>query len=271
MFGIVRILVIISNFLVFTHCKRSDEEALVEQLLDRYDDATESESPKNININIKLRSVQDIGEKSQFLTSSVYFQFKWIDSKLSWTESNLKQVFIRHSYIWFPEFWVGNDLLEIPPNLMVNVRKNGTISAFLFFPSIITQCNVSPFYFPFDKQKCSIKIQYIDKTNLTSSIIDQKDNLEIENSVWKINDSNVQINNDMNGVELFKGKKVQEVLFSMTLKRKSFHFVLSHIFPLILLNVMLLFMFTFSSRLRLGLGKYFFGNFVNNLLKNNKK
>jgi len=246
-----------------------EEEKLTTQLLTNYQRSVKSKSLQNIQADLKLESIQELDESAGSLTSSVYLLAKWSDDRLTWNQNqvNLSQILIDVNQIWFPSFWIMNDAsnngkTQVPLNLKTNLFSNGSVSAFFYLSPLTTKCKFEPFYYPYDSQNCSIKIRNLDNLNVTSSVINQQELLKIEHNIWTILKSKVEIFSEPIGVEsvFSSSSPSQDIRFSVLLKRRSFYFVLSHIFPLILLNILVLFMFAFPTNLRLALGKH---NFIN--------
>ena len=216
------ILVTILNYLVIILAERNEDEAsLIKQLLANYHISVKPNSLQTISFNLKLNHIHDLDENDQYLTSSAYLVVKWTDDRLSWnqTQSNLSKVFIKLNKIWSPNFWIANGIMETPLNLMASVSKSGSVSTFINLPSLKTECKLSTFYFPFDKQFCFIKIHNLDNINLTSLIINQKNEWKIEHPIWKIIDAKVEIKSNLIGMESLVFESLQEIAFNFTLKR----------------------------------------------------
>jgi hypothetical protein len=250
-----------------SHGDNSDEvEKLTTQLLTNYRRSVKPNTLQKIQVDLKLESIQELDESSGSLTSSVYLLAKWSDDRLTWNQNqvNLSQILIEVNQIWFPSFWIMNDAsnngkTQVPLNLMTNLFSNGSVSAFFYLSPLTTKCKFEPFYYPYDTQNCSIKIRNLDNLNVTSSVINQQELLKLEHNIWNILNSKIEIYSEPIGVESVFSSS-QDIKLSLLLKRRSFYFVLSHIFPLILLNILVLFMFAFPNNLRLGLGKHTFIN-----------
>ncbi|XP_063797836.1 5-hydroxytryptamine receptor 3A-like [Pseudophryne corroboree] len=99
-------------------------------------------------------------EKSQVLTTYIWYNQSWVDEFLTWDPSdfdNVTVISIPTRRVWEPDIMIIEfvDAGKSPEVAYVYVNNKGRI--FNNKPmKIVTSCNLDVYYFPFDHQNCSI-------------------------------------------------------------------------------------------------------------------
>ncbi|THD24715.1 Neuronal acetylcholine receptor subunit alpha-2 [Fasciola hepatica] len=116
----------------------------------------------NVEFGLELLRILDLDEMDQVLTTSVRMLYRWKDYNFLWDPvdfDGIRFVTIPSDYIWLPDIALYNyadERLEERRSCDVRIHSDGTV---IWSPMAIfkSTCAVDIKYFPFDKQKCSLK------------------------------------------------------------------------------------------------------------------
>ncbi|XP_035702105.1 neuronal acetylcholine receptor subunit alpha-7 isoform X1 [Folsomia candida] len=143
-----------------------NERRLLHHLLDKYNTlerpvANESD-PLQLSFGLTLMQIIDVDEKNQLLITMIWLKMEWLDTNLSWNESefgNISDLRIPPHRIWKPDVLMYNSADEgfdgtYATNVVV--KSNGSCS---YIPPGIfkSTCKIDITWFPFDEQKCEMK------------------------------------------------------------------------------------------------------------------
>ncbi|XP_078000397.1 neuronal acetylcholine receptor subunit beta-3-like [Glandiceps talaboti] len=147
--------------------RRSNERKLSDELLnDAYQKNIRPVKDENervvVTVDIGLRNVLELDEKTQILKTLVYTALFWNDEFLRWNASDfggLESTTLPAKKIWIPDLTVFNSISSEQPFIIqetssVIVHYDGNVT-FSWKPSpATTTCRVDVYAFPRDTQKC---------------------------------------------------------------------------------------------------------------------
>ena len=161
----------------------------------------DSHHPLQVNVKLYVMALQGLDDKSQVLTSSVFWYFTWKDEIFKWDQyleyKNIPRRTVKVSDVWVTEIYIVNDVRDMrirstgENKEYVIVRSNGYMT---WFPAkeLQTSCAVDVSKYPFDTQACSItmKAWYHDNKsfflNTIGSGIEISQVHFVENGEWEI-------------------------------------------------------------------------------------
>lgn len=204
-----------------------------------------SSMPITVEISLILRRVYDLEEKQNTLHSSTEIEMTWMDDFLSWNATEMggiQAILVPTKKIWTPNICVKNDVSDkncFSTHSIVQIESNGKVN-WWFIQELKTKCDVDISRYPFDHQKCAIKIGslYFSDQEVLLKIVDTRTNSTsssacgfVSNDEWDLlenfNDE-IRISCD--------GMKFTVLNFEFDLKRRvSFH-VNNIIIPLFILT-----------------------------------
>ncbi|KAK3097591.1 hypothetical protein FSP39_011217 [Pinctada imbricata] len=208
----------------------------------RYSQAVE------VYLSIELHSIHALDEKQQTLQTSVWLKTTWKDDNVTWNKFQFGSVdsfLLPANEIWIPDMCITNELnddkcMKIGENDKVSVNSDGQIYLWKGL-EIKTHCNLDITKYPFDKQKCPIRIRTHystdDKVRLKGKhrmILMQNYK---ENGAWEVLDNSVMEKRQNEVTNL------TEVHFEITLKRRYLFHVYNYVLPVVLLSMLNIFTF----------------------------
>ncbi|XP_071824410.1 acetylcholine receptor subunit alpha-like 1 [Apostichopus japonicus] len=115
-----------------------------------------------VDMKMQIYAMLELSEHDQVITTALWITLRWKDLRLSWNASEFGDVTVVPVYveeIWTPSIFITNaldsDSLSIvsPERGMILLDSDGV--ATLGTPAVLsTQCPLSIYYFPYDKQVC---------------------------------------------------------------------------------------------------------------------
>ncbi|VDD84356.1 unnamed protein product [Mesocestoides corti] len=111
---------------------------------------TNANNTLTVYFGLGLLQLMDLDEVNQILTTNVWVELEWTDSKLIWEPADFGGVttlFIPSDQLWLPDLLLYNKAI---------VFYNGTVK---WTPPAIfkSSCPINVQYFPYDMQECSMK------------------------------------------------------------------------------------------------------------------
>lgn len=198
-----------------------------------------------VNVSLYVMALQNVDEKTQVLTTSVFWMVKWQDFIFKWNDSkyDVDRMTVRIKDVWVPDFFVVNSVNDMRMSGLkdgeyVNVNADGCMK---WFPSseLMTSCFVDVSKFPFDVQVCSIRIEswYHDGRDFTLKHgipgIEISSIHFFENGEWEIQNLTSEEYKYVNYIDssiFYTG-----IEYKITLKRRSSYHILTTIFPFFIL------------------------------------
>lgn len=144
------------------------DDDVISAITKKYNKLVRPVSTLNMTVRLSMRQIISIEEKSQTMTSSFYLISQWKDGRLKWDSTNstfgyLSQILIPATSIWTPDLFVINTasstgFISISSSNLAVVNSEGNVFLILGVTNLQTRCKMNIYYFPFDKQNCSIVI-----------------------------------------------------------------------------------------------------------------
>ena len=196
-----------------------------------------------IRLDFNLKSIHNLDEVAQTLTTTAILGIYWTDESLKWnaTEYGFTQLVLPQTEIWKPEivlsngaqklYQLGDDFLQV----IIDYKGNVEWRPFEVFTS---KCTVDMTYYPYDTQTCSVEFTNWN-TGPTYTRIKLGDfGLQYQDltdsSGWDVIEFKEEVQNS-NGIIT--------VAFSITMKRKSEYFTVNMVFPVLILGTLDVFTF----------------------------
>ncbi|VDI40111.1 Hypothetical predicted protein [Mytilus galloprovincialis] len=201
----------------------------------------DSGSAVKVKVGMALRQVIDLNEPRQILEINAWIRLRWHDCDLKWnsTEFGTDKIIIPVNRIWVPDITlydnVGDQLAGLKDYRPV-VTSNGDIS--YNFPTVITSmCPVDVTFFPFDTQSCLLKFGSWAYHGFEVDIINLSDTGDISSFVPSVEWAVVGIPSIRN-VILYGccPEPYPDVTFYVVLDRKPLFYMMSLIFPCMLIT-----------------------------------
>uniref|UniRef100_A0A0K0FIA6 Acetylcholine receptor subunit alpha-type unc-63 (inferred by orthology to a C. elegans protein) n=1 Tax=Strongyloides venezuelensis TaxID=75913 RepID=A0A0K0FIA6_STRVS len=142
-----------------------DASRLFEDLLSDYNKLVRPVDNTNdtvvVNFKLKLSQLLDVHEKNQIMTTNVWLQHSWIDSKLKWDPGEYGGVdvlYVPSDLIWLPDVVLYNNAdgnYQVSIMTKAKLSPNGTVE---WAPPAIykSMCQIDIEWFPFDLQTCHL-------------------------------------------------------------------------------------------------------------------
>ncbi len=212
-------------------------------------------SGNSITLDLKLNQIINLNEKSQIMTSAVYIFLVWGDDRLTWNSSATgfteNSILLPAKDIWLPDLFILNTadingFVTFQPSLLALITSNGTVSVSICISALNTRCKTDITKWPYDIQSCEIILGnwQSDASRINFDTPNTPIDLTayLSNPIWdliKTSKSNIPtksrfLNNDIYG---------DDIQYTLTLKRRPNIYILSSIFPCLILNVVILLAF----------------------------
>ncbi|XP_060603269.1 neuronal acetylcholine receptor subunit alpha-3-like [Ruditapes philippinarum] len=129
-----------------------------------YDPVSRPDSQTNVKIGLSILAMDELDLKGQKLTMAGWLTFEWEDHRIRWNKTekdDIEDIFCKPKHIWKPELIVDNALEDIGliknDDLVLRLKYTGEVE---WEPPILfaTHCKVDITYYPYDNQKCSVRI-----------------------------------------------------------------------------------------------------------------
>uniref|UniRef100_A0A1I8I9C2 Neur_chan_LBD domain-containing protein n=2 Tax=Macrostomum lignano TaxID=282301 RepID=A0A1I8I9C2_9PLAT len=166
------------------------------RLLDDYDRNLRPDfgrGPIKIRINMNIRSMGPISERSMIYSFDCYFRQEWTDTRLTFpahdnfTHLQLNEKMLRE--IWKPDTYIVNGMGSYlhnitSPNVLFRIKNTGEI-LYSMRLTIKATCPMDLLKFPMDNQTCPLEISSHGYTD---------DDVIFE---WSLGDQSIQLNRDL--------------------------------------------------------------------------
>uniref|UniRef100_A0A8C4M4A7 5-hydroxytryptamine receptor 3C n=1 Tax=Equus asinus asinus TaxID=83772 RepID=A0A8C4M4A7_EQUAS len=115
-------------------------------------------SPTHVNISFTLSAILEVNEQLQLMTSFLWL--KLYHPFIRWNPEEcggIRHLSIATENLWLPDIFIKEfmDVDQTPTDLMAYVNSEGQIK-YNKPMQVISICNLDIFYFPFDKQNCTL-------------------------------------------------------------------------------------------------------------------
>ncbi|XP_067662990.1 neuronal acetylcholine receptor subunit alpha-6-like [Haliotis asinina] len=198
----------------------------------------------DVHVSYSLASVEALEENTQTLISTGYLWLEWSDDLLTWNSDrygNITEITIPVDKLWFPDLVLLNGLddppLIYPEGETARVSNDGRIQWYKWIRKR-TKCPLDMRKFPFDTQKCSINFHQwssvMTEINMTADWIRIEPAIFQRNGEWEV----VGTSEDAL-VHSYAETDIQiEMVFTFVFERKYLYYVITSIFPVMLLSVL---------------------------------
>ncbi len=211
---------------------------------------TDESQAIHVNVSITLANVIDISEKEQSLTTLLWMMTEWDDPFLAWNETEfpgIKFFSISADRIWTPDLMVYNVLgntIQVAEEFLgkfegLNVMSSGRVRHWT--PVVLTLfCPMNMELFPFDVQSCLIVLAPWSYDNTQLRLWPTEDVATVGKFQWDV--SKKWIIKDFTGrknIEHYSAtnRSYDEIIFAISLKRKSTFYVLNLLLPCCLISI----------------------------------
>ena len=203
----------------------------------------------NLSLRISMRQLISIDEKNQIMTSSFYLTCQWIDGRLKWNPSktygNLTEIVLPATSIWTPDLFVINTasatgFITVSSSNLALVNNQGYVYLIVSVTNLQTRCKMNVYYFPFDKQICSIMIgswQH-DTTRINFDSDSSKIDLSnyVAHPVWSLKAVTVKSVNNSDRYLTTSGYTNEDIYYYLSITRGSSYYM-SNLIACFILNV----------------------------------
>ncbi|XP_054152688.1 neuronal acetylcholine receptor subunit alpha-10-like [Oppia nitens] len=241
------------NTLDVSNLRTNDERRLVDYLMTNYDNnirpVLNASQPVIIRLGITLTQIFDLDEKNQVLTTNVWLDQEWIDEFLAWNSSSfggLTKIRIPCEKIWRPDIVLYNSADDYTRGYM-NSRAIIEPSGNVFWPpptKFRSTCQVDVTYFPFDDQKCKLKLGSWIYDGLQVDVLNRTAEVDMSNYIpngeWDLLEANIERN-----VVYYSccPEPFPDVTITLTIRRKILYYTYNVILPCMMLSVLTLLVF----------------------------
>ncbi|XP_076114038.1 neuronal acetylcholine receptor subunit alpha-6-like [Mytilus galloprovincialis] len=192
-----------------------------------------------INVSFNLGAIQEFDEVDGKYAVIGFFRIKWYDSRMTWNPldyNNTNTMLFSQDDIWKPTLVITNPFSKIEKIgkdfMTVRYFSNG-LAYWTPGEILISSCSVDITYFPFDEQKCTIRLMAWGTTPNEIVLQSSSDiNLDYfsEHGSWKIISASSESNDELVGSSFI------DMSFSM--KRRPGFYVINIVLPVIFLMVL---------------------------------
>uniref|UniRef100_A0A915C4H5 Neurotransmitter-gated ion-channel ligand-binding domain-containing protein n=1 Tax=Parascaris univalens TaxID=6257 RepID=A0A915C4H5_PARUN len=115
-----------------------------------------------VKFGANLCRLIDVDEVNQVLTTSLWLEIQWTDSKLAWNPEDwggIKKIHIPSDQIWIPDILLYNNADGEPHISVVSLAMVDYKGTVIWMPPSIYKslCPINIQYFPYDVQQCYLK------------------------------------------------------------------------------------------------------------------
>lgn len=258
----IHLVYLLISCLFYTECSGvNDEERLIYDLLvaSKYNKHVRPVQHKdevvNISLGLTLSNLVSLKESDETLTSNVWIDHAWQDSRLTWNESEYSGISILRlppGLIWIPDIVLeNNNDGQYNAAFFCNVLVTPEGYVTWLPPAIFrSSCAINVLYFPFDWQNCSLKFTSLNynaeeiNLELAREVVNGKE-YPIEwiiidpeaftgNGEWEIVHKPAKKNIHRNFLR--NSTKYQDVTFYLIIRRKPLFYVINIITPCVLIS-----------------------------------
>ncbi|XP_062588972.1 neuronal acetylcholine receptor subunit alpha-10-like [Saccostrea cucullata] len=192
-----------------------------------------------VTLDIALREIIALNEREQTLTLKMWLRQSWKDCSLTWTPSSyggFSSLTVPSSKIWTPDITLFESVTkgeDMPGRAFYRISVYSDGSAYFNFPTVVEiTCSVDVTYFPYDTQKCTIKLGSWTHHGQELDLLAKRSTGDLSSFVESNEWSVVSILSQRNVA--YYGccpEPYPDITFTLTMKRKPKFYVLTIIFP----------------------------------------
>ena len=242
------------------------EQSLVKKLFTNYSRNIRPSDQVIIEVNLQLKQIISLVEKTQILTTSVYIEQWWTDNRLSWVPSNynnINSLQLSLKKIWEPDTCIvnsvtGDGYLAINSDFgYASVLYTGEVYYVSPVIALQTRCSLNVSGFPFDSQKCPIKITSWSFTDAYISYDENNSYVSLDsylnNSIWYLSSTTVDKKLFLGVDSGFNTGNNTMIELNLYIQRTGLFYMINSVFPGFILNIVtvLAFFMPFANGLNL--------------------
>ncbi|KAM5228821.1 acetylcholine receptor subunit delta isoform 1-T1 [Ctenodactylus gundi] len=262
--GPALILALLATLFVSSSWGLNEEERLIRHLFEErgYDKelrpVAHKEDSVHITLALTLSNLISLKEVEETLTTNVWIEHGWTDSRLQWNASefgNISVLRLPPDMVWVPEIVLeNNNDGSFQISYSCNVLVDDTGYVYWLPPAIFrSSCPISVTYFPFDWQNCSLKFSSLKYTakEITLSLKQEKEDNHTylvewiiidpegftENGEWEIVHRPARVNMDPSAPP--DSTSHQDVTFYLIIRRKPLFYIINILVPCVLISFMI--------------------------------
>lgn len=202
--------------------------------------------PLQINITFYFKSIKEFDESVSKFSITGALEVSWLDHRLTWDPAtyggDLNVTIIPQKKVWIP-FLVNMlmyDALEEVGHSDLNVRLESSGCLTWVSPNIFeSTCDADLSYYPFDYQTCFLRFYIPGFMPNEVDLVPVRQTMDlveyIENALWDVTETKVYTTID--------NLKLQELVMSVTMKRRSVYYISSLVLPVAFLSILQLAVF----------------------------
>ncbi|XP_036767903.2 acetylcholine receptor subunit delta isoform X1 [Manis pentadactyla] len=220
--------------------------------------AAHREDSVEVSLALTLSNLISLKEVEETLTTNVWIEHVWIDSRLQWDAEDFGNITVLRlppDMLWLPEIVLeNNNDGSFQISYACNVLLSPSGSVYWLPPAIFrSSCPISVTYFPFDWQNCSLKFSSLKYTakEITLSLKQDEEGGRLypvewiiidpegftENGEWEIVHRPARINVDPSAP--LDSRNRQDVTFYLIIRRKPLFYVINILVPCVLISFMI--------------------------------
>ncbi|XP_060593581.1 acetylcholine receptor subunit beta-like 1 [Ruditapes philippinarum] len=200
--------------------------------------------PRSFNVKIAfyLEKIIDLDEITETLKTTAFMSIAWYDTYLQWDPLEFNLLLLTYwpqDDVWKPDLVLANSVKSYESlgheTILVESFVYGEIR---WFPHEVfeTACDIDMTYYPYDIQTCEIKLMSWSYTAINLTAVSNNVLLTYYDAspVWEIHDTSVK-HSERLGVDV--------LIYEIKLKRKPQHALMTLFLPVLLVNILGLFVF----------------------------
>ncbi|XP_008836307.1 acetylcholine receptor subunit delta isoform X1 [Nannospalax galili] len=220
--------------------------------------AAHKQDKVDVAMSLTLSNLISLKEVEETLTTNVWIDHAWIDSRLQWDANdfgNITVLRLPSDMVWLPEIVLENNndgSFQISYSCNVLVYDTGDVT---WLPPAIfrSSCPISVTYFPFDWQNCSLKFSSLKYTakEITMSLKQEEEDGHAypiewiiidpegftENGEWEIVHRAAKVNVDPSVP--MDSTSHQDITFYLIIRRKPLFYIINILIPCVLISFMI--------------------------------
>ncbi|XP_028411625.1 acetylcholine receptor subunit alpha-type acr-16-like [Dendronephthya gigantea] len=200
-----------------------------------------------VSVGISLSRIQEMNDKSQVLTLSLWVRQVWYDPRLTWNRSDYamtKQIHVDPDKIWVPDLKVYNEVSTHLDHGLDQLHTKAIVYSTgkikWMSPSVKKlSCHVDMTFFPHDTQNCGIKIGSWTYDGYALDVRPESYTMDVSkspsNPEWQLISTSVQRHE-----EKYKccPEPYPDVTYTVMIKRRERSYWMNFIFPGVFLTVL---------------------------------
>lgn len=234
------------------------DDDVMKKVLNKYNKEVRPIKKIVIKLKVSLRQIVSVDEKNQIMTSNIYVSAVWTDGRLRWNPledvngsyvyGNLTEIVVPTSKLWIPDLFVintagTNGFIPISSSNLALVNYKGQVYLLISVTNLQTRCKMNVYYFPFDKQNCSIVlgswIHDTERINFETTVSKIDLDNYVPSPIWTLR---TVVVNSIFGKDRFLGNSgllTEDIAYYFTISRGSGYYM-GNLVACFILNVVTL-------------------------------